>query len=142
MAYSVEGAFDAFYEKINLNGDYRDTANSRRDRLVSLLKKDFDVLDAFFRLDRYRGLPPFKGHSDLDIMVVLHFGKHIQNKTLSRFSKHCGTVAEYKTGIIRKNGQAVTLGYEIWPNVDIVPVSRSVNSAKQVTHYNAEHEHW
>jgi hypothetical protein len=30
----------------------------------------------------------------------------------------------------------VTLSYKTWPDVDIVPVSRSTNSAGDVTHYN------
>jgi hypothetical protein len=41
----------------------------------------------------------------------------------------------YKTNV-RKNGQAVTLHYESWPDVDIVPVSKTVNEDGSVNHYN------
>ncbi len=37
---------------------------------------------------------------------------------------------------VRKNGQAVTLYYESWPNVDIVPVWQSADYLGNVTHYN------
>jgi hypothetical protein len=42
-------------------------------------------------------------------------------------------LGEYRTGV-RKNGQAVTLHYETWPNVDIVPVPR-VGGGGVVTGY-------
>lgn len=38
--------------------------------------------------------------------------------------------------IVKKNGQAVTLYYTKWPNVDIVPASRVSNSDGTVDHYN------
>jgi len=44
-------------------------------------------------------------------------------------------LAEWRTGA-RKNGQAVTLNYTTWPNVDIVPVSRTVNDDGLILHYN------
>lgn len=135
MAYTVEAAFDAFYDKINLSGDHRETANKRRDRLVELLKKDFDVLDAFptGSIPRFTAL---KSRSDVDVMVVLHYGKHIKDKTpqqLLQAVRDC--LGDYETSV-RKNGQAVTLSYKTWPSVDIVPVSRTTNSTNAVTHYN------
>lgn len=39
-------------------------------------------------------------------------------------------LAQYRTNV-RCNGQAVTLYYKTWPNVDIVPVSRSENDASE-----------
>ena len=83
MAYTVDAAFDAFYEQINLSGDHRDTANARKERIVSLLKGDFEILDAFST----GSIPKFtalKGRADLDVMIVLHYGKHIKDKTHSK----------------------------------------------------------
>jgi len=40
MTYSVEGSFAEFYEKINLSGDHRATANARKDDIVKTLSKD------------------------------------------------------------------------------------------------------
>jgi Second Messenger Oligonucleotide or Dinucleotide Synthetase domain len=135
MAYTVEASFSDFYEGINLPGDHRETANARRDRIVDLLKKDFEILEAFGT----GSIPKFtalKGRADLDIMVALHFSKHIKDKAPSTVLQNVrDSLSDYRTDV-RKNGQAVTLYYETWPNVDIVPVSRSVNDAKQVTHYN------
>ena len=135
MANTVDAAFDAFYEQINLSGDHRDTANVRKERIVSLLKGDFDILDAFST----GSIPKFtalKGRADLDVMIVLHYGKHIKDKTPSQVLDGIrACLSEYRTNV-RKNGQAVTLYYDTWPNVDIVPVSRTTNADGSVSHYN------
>ena len=135
MPYTVDVSFDKFYDAINLDGDHRETANSRKDRIVQLLNNDFEILEAFST----GSIPKFtalKNMSDLDVMVILHYGKHIKDKTPSEVLEAVRKpLAKYKTGV-RRNGQAVTLFYDSWPNVDIVPVSRSVDNANNVTHYN------
>ena len=135
MAYTVEMSFDKFYEAINLDGDHREIANKRRERVASLLSKHFEVLDTFAT----GSIPKFtalKDHADLDVMVVLHYGKHIKGKIPEQVLQSVrDALAEYRSNV-RKNGQAVTLYYDSWPNVDIVPVSRSVNDKGEVTHYN------
>jgi hypothetical protein len=144
MAYTVEASFSDFYDQINLTGDHREIANARRDRIVELLKNDFDILEAFGT----GSIPKFtalKGRADLDIMVALHFSKHIKDKAPATVLQNVrNALSQYRTDV-RKNGQAVTLYYESWPSVDIVPVSRSVNDAKEVTHYsvpNANNGTW
>jgi hypothetical protein len=135
MAYTVDAAFNTFYEQINLSGDHRETANKRRDWIVEQLKKKFEVLDSFGT----GSIPKFtalKGHADLDVMVVLHYGKHIKDKLPSTVLQNVrDALAGYRTGV-RSNGQAVTLGYDTWPNVDIVPVSRTDDANGNVTQYN------
>ena len=77
-----------------------------------------------------------KSHADLDIMVVLHYGKHIKGKKPSQvLTAVQKALSEYRTGV-RRNGQAVTLYYKSWPNVDVVPVSRVDNNDGTVSHYN------
>ena len=44
-------------------------------------------------------------------------------------------LGNYRTNV-RKNGQAVTLHYETWPNVDIVPASRTADANGVVTYFN------
>jgi hypothetical protein len=44
-------------------------------------------------------------------------------------------LGEYRTNV-RKNGQAVTLYYNTWPDVDIVPVYRTTNDDGTVRYYN------
>ena len=135
MAHNVAGSFEAFYEQINLSGDHRDTANARKDRIISLLKNDFEILDAFST----GSIPKFtalKNRADLDVLVVLHFGKHVKDKSPTEVLESIRKpLSQYRTNV-RKNGQAVTLGYDSWPNVDIVPVSRTPNSDGSVSHYN------
>lgn len=135
MAYTVLTAFDVFYDTINLAGDHREVANARKDRVVSLLSNHFEILDAFGTgsIPRFTAL---KADSDLDVMVVLHYGKHIQNRTPTDVLQNVRDALSEHRNQVRKNGQAVTLYYNTWPNVDIVPVSRSIDSSGNVTHYN------
>lgn len=135
MPYTVEGSFDAFYANINLGGDHRETANKRRDDIVSTLGKTFSIVEAFSSgsIPKYTAL---KNHADLDVIVALHHGKHIEGKTPTQVLQTVrDALAEWRTGA-RKNGQAVTLYYKTWPNVDIVPVSRVVNDDGSVAYYN------
>lgn len=135
MPYTVAISFDNFYQNINLSGDHRDTANRRKDDIVSKLEKDLDVLDAFASgsIPRYTAL---KEHADLDVIVALHYAKHIKDKKPSQVLQEVRDVlAEYRTNV-RKNGQAVTLYYKTWPNVDIVPCSRVVDDNGNVISYS------
>lgn len=135
MPYTVAVSFDRFYENINLAGDHREKANTRRDDIVATLSKSFDILDAFSTgsIPKYTAL---KQHADLDVMVVLHYGKHIKGKTPTQVLQSIrDALAEWRTGV-RRNGQAVTLHYQTWPNVDVVPVSKTTNQDGEVLHYN------
>ncbi|MDA9542275.1 hypothetical protein ACM41_39905 [Bradyrhizobium sp. CCBAU 21362] len=144
MAYTVEASFNAFYEEINLSGDHRDTANKRRDRIVDLLKNDFTILEAYSAgsIPKYTAL---RGHADLDVIVALHYGKHVKDKLPSVVLQNVrDSLSAYRTGV-RSNGQAVTLYYDTWPSVDIVPVSRVTDNNGTVTHCevpNSRTESW
>jgi len=135
MPYTVEVSFDQFYANINLSGDHRGTANARRDDIVATLGRTFEIVEAFST----GSIPKFtalKQHADLDVMVALHYGKHIKDKTPTQVLQSVReALAEWRTGV-RRNGQAVTLHYKTWPTVDIVPVSRVVNDEGTVSHYN------
>lgn len=135
MPYTAPVSFDRFVENISLTGDHRDTASSRRKRIVSLLENAFTILDSFpsGSIPRETAL---KGHADLDVIVVLHWQKHIKNKSPEKLLQEVrDALGEYRTNV-RKNGQAVTLYYESWPNVDIVPVSKTTNKDGTINHYN------
>jgi Second Messenger Oligonucleotide or Dinucleotide Synthetase domain len=127
MAYTVATSFNRFLENINITGDHRETCNARRDRIVSLLGNHFIILEAFAS----GSIPKqtaVRGYADLDVIVALNYGKHIDGKLPSQVLQSVrDALGEYRTGV-RKNGQAVTLYYETWPNVDIVPVSRVANN--------------
>ena len=134
MAYTVPYSFDLFLGNINLPGSHHAIAAARRERIVSLLCKGFEILDAFATgsISNYTAI---KGHADLDIMVVLHWSKHIKERKPSEVLGDVqGHLSEFRTG--RRNGQAVTLYYESWPNVDVVPVSRTTNGDGSVSHYS------
>lgn len=134
MAYTVAASFTQFHDNINLAGDHRQIANTRRDDIVATLSKSFEILEAFSTgsIPKYTALAQ---HADLDVMVVLHYTKHIKNKTPTQVLASVRDVlAEWRTGA-RRNGQAVTLYYKTWPNVDIVPVARFVDDNGNVVHY-------
>jgi len=135
MAYTVDAAFNQFYDAINLSGDHRGTANTRKDHLVGLLKNSFNIVDAFGSgsITRFTAL---KDHADLDVMVVLHYSKHVQGKQPTAVLQSVrDALGEYRSQV-RKNGQAVTLPYTTWPNVDIVPVYYTHDHTGNITHYN------
>lgn len=144
MPYTVAASFEKFRANIELKSTYREIAQKRRERLISLLEKDFEILETFSTgsVPRFTAV---KNHADLDIILVLHFGKHIKDKKPSQVLQDVRNVlAKYKTGV-RKNGQAITLHYDTWPNVDIVPVSVTYNANGTVDHYNvpdANREKW
>lgn len=135
MPYTVSASFDAFHANINLSGDHRQIANTRRDDVVDTLSKKFEIVESFATgsIPKYTAL---KEQADLDVMVALHYGKHIKDKTPTQVLQDVRDgLAEWRTGA-RKNGQAVTLYYRTWPNVDVVPVSRVVNDDGTISHYN------
>ncbi len=121
MAFTVDAAFNTFFDTINLSGNHRDTANSRREHLIGLLGNSFSIVDSF----SMGSIPKFtalSGHADLDIMLVLNYEKYVRGKTPVQVIQSIrDALAQYKTNV-RKNGQAVTLYYQTWPNVDVVPV--------------------
>jgi hypothetical protein len=135
MPTSVAAAFAQFYENINLDGDYRAMANTRRDDIIKKLSKDFEIIESFSTgsIPKYTAL---KGSADLDVMVALHFTKHIKNRTPTQVLQAVrNSLAAWKTGT-RRNGQAITLHYNSFPDVDIVPASRVIDAQGRVTHYN------
>jgi hypothetical protein len=135
MPYTVPAAFDKFVAKISLSEDNTETATARRDRIVSLLQNDFTILEAFATGSVPRGTG-IRGYTDLDVIVALHYTKHIKDKKPSQVLQAVRTsLAAYRTDL-RRNGQAVTLTYDTWPNVDIVPVSRYADDAGTITHFN------
>jgi hypothetical protein len=135
MPYTAEVAFDQFYEEINLTGDFRSVATGRRENVVGALDKTLTIVDSFSTgsIPRYTAL---KGAADLDLMVVLHYTKHVAGKTPTELLQSIRDVLGlWKTGA-RRNGQAVTLYYSTWPNVDIVPVSFTPKADGSVDFYN------
>ena len=107
MAQTVQAAFNQFFDEINLSGDHRTIANARRDHLIELLGNKFHVIEAF----PSRSIPKYTAlheQADLDIMLVLHYGKHVEGKTPGQVLKAVRDSISYKT-TVRRNGQAVTL---------------------------------
>lgn len=134
MPYTVPASFDRFSENISLSGDHKETATKRKDRLVSLLSNTFTIVEAFETGSIPRGTA-LKTKADLDVMVVLHYGKHLKGKTCEQVLQDVrDALGEYRTNV-RKNGQAVTLYYDSWPNVDVVPAAVVYNDNQSVNRY-------
>ena len=135
MPYTVPVSFDKFLENISLTGDHNETATARKDRIVSLLQNAFTILDAFPTGSISNGTA-LRAQADLDVMVVLHWSKHVEGKNPEQVLQGVrDALGDYRTNV-RKNGQAVTLYYDSWPNVDVVPVSRCRNDDGTINYYS------
>jgi Second Messenger Oligonucleotide or Dinucleotide Synthetase domain len=136
MAWTTEGAFDAFYGEINLPGDHHVVANTRRDWVLQRLRNNgLNVLEtvAFGSIPRFTAL---KEHADVDVMAVLHFADHIKDRLPSQVLMATkAALGTGQAGTGRRNGQAVTVSFQSWPNIDVVPASRLVDSNGAVTGY-------
>lgn len=136
LSWTTEGAFREFFLAINLPGDHRTIANNRKDWIVGRLRNGgLNVLDAFTMgsIPRYTAL---RDHADLDVMVVLHFTEHIKGRTPAQVLSTVKSSLGSGAGNVRRNGQAVTMKFVSWPNVDVVPASREVDEARVVTGYS------
>ena len=144
MPFTLPIAFDQFLENISLKGSHTATAESRRDRLVTLLGNAFTILDTIPTGSIIHDTA-LRGHADLDIIVVFHYGRHVQGKTPEQLLEDVREALAGKSTMVKKNGQAVTLYYSTWPNVDIVPASRVDNADGTVNHYSIPdmtHNRW
>lgn len=134
MATSVQQAFREFASNLEPRAYSREGAAARREHLLGLLRQHFDVLKAFESgsLIRYTAV---RDYADLDIMAVLHHSKHIKGKTPTQVLNAVATPLRDYVPRVRRNGQAITLHYKTWPNVDLVPVYYSGTSLEKVDHY-------
>lgn len=134
-ALFVPAAFTQFFAKINLPGDHRATANTRQSAIINLLRRDFMVVEAFTSgsIPRYTAL---KGYADLDLMVALHYGLHIQPRTPTQLlSVVQQSLSPHYRTTTRTNGQAVTLHFATWPKVDVVPAAQVIDARGHVVEY-------
>jgi hypothetical protein len=121
-------SFDKFIENISVSGNQSETASSRSKSIVNLLDKEFSILEAFPLGSLVSGTS-LKGYADADVMLVLHYGNHIDGNTPTQVLQAVrDKLSEYNTRMAKKNGQAVTLFFKTWPNVDIVPACRVTNN--------------
>lgn len=141
MAWTTEDAFSRFYDAINLSGDFRDIANRRRDWVLQRLQSNgLNVLEAIpiGSIPRFTAL---KEHADVDVMAVLHFGQHIENRRPSQVLQTVrDALRSGAAGSLRRDGQAVTVSFTSWPNIDVVPTAR-VTDAGQITGYEIPDMH-
>lgn len=136
MPLTAPVAFARFIRSISLAGDQASVAETRRARIVELLGGSFQILESFPTGSMMRGTA-LQGRSDLDVFVVLHFGKHVKGKSPRQLLENVrDALSNYNNRLTKKNGQAVTLYFTSAPNVDVVPVSRTANAQGVVTHYN------
>ena len=142
VPYHVDTGFHDFHDRINLPGNHRETANARKDWIASKLKPVYNILDTFTlgSIPKYTAL---REHADLDVMVVLHFGEHIEGKTPAEVLDDLRIMLGAGPGSVRRNGQAVTMRFKSWPNVDVVPASvrYADQEAKKVDYYSIPDMH-
>jgi hypothetical protein len=125
MAWTTEGAFGDFYGEINLPGDHHGIANVLRDWVLQRLRNNgMRVLEAvpFGSIPRFTALTE---HADVDVLAVLHYTKHIEDRKRSEVLLNVKNMrGTGQAGKGRRNGQAVTVTFQSWPNIDVVPASR------------------
>lgn len=144
MAWTVDVAFKQFHDAINLAGDHRSAANVRKEWLAARLGSSFTVLEsfAFGSIPKYTALSEY---ADLDILVALHYGRHIKDRKPSLVLADVKNALGTSAGATRRNGQAVTVRFSSWPNVDVVPAARVVDDDGNLTGYSipdANQETW
>ena len=141
MVWTTADAFSRFYGAINLSGDFRDIENTRRDWVLQRLQRNgLTVLEAIpiGSIPRFTAL---REHADVDVMAVLHFGMHIENRRPSQVLQTVrDALGSGNAGTLRRDGQAVTVSFTSWPNIDVVPTSRLVHDG-QVTGYQIPDMH-
>jgi hypothetical protein len=120
MAKTVAAAFQEFRQKIEPPAYDRAAAIARRDRLFSVLSKRFEIIAAFpsGSIPRYTAV---KAHSDLDILMVLHWTKHVDGRTPAAVLRSVRVPLALYHPAVRRDGQALTINYGSWPKVDVVP---------------------
>lgn len=102
MPYTVPVSFDKFIENISVSGNQSETANSRSQSIVNLLDKDFSILEAFPLGSLVSGTS-LKGYADADVMLVLHFGNHIDGKSPTQVLQAVrDKLSEYNTRMAKK----------------------------------------
>ncbi|WP_406355394.1 SMODS domain-containing nucleotidyltransferase [Streptomyces sp. NBC_00658] len=135
MVWTVPYAFNQFYADINLPGDHRALANTRKDWILRRIGTSLNILNSFpmGSIPRFTAL---KNHADLDVILVLHFGQHVKDKKPSVVLSDVKSALGSGAGSVRRNGQAVTMKFASWPDVDVVPASRVTNDDGTISHYN------
>ncbi|PSW81086.1 nucleotidyltransferase domain-containing protein [Photobacterium angustum] len=124
MPYTIPVSFDKFIEKISVTGNQAEIAESRCKSIVSMLDKELNILEAFPFGSLVSGTS-LCGFADADVMLVLHYGDHAENNSPTEFLQSVrDKLSRYNTRMAKKNGQAITLYFKTWPNVDIVPAYR------------------
>lgn len=134
MPFLVDTAFRQYHDAIKLSRDHHLIANKRRDWLASRLGASMTLLDtkSIGSVPRYTALA---GHADLDFLAVLHWGDHIKDRSPATVLNNVKTALGENAKSIRRNGQAVTVTFESWPSIDVVPASKNTNSDGTVNHY-------
>lgn len=134
MAWTVDKAFSEYHDAIKLSGEHRTTANARRNWIVSQLSGRLTVMEAFAMgsIPKYTAL---SGYADVDVLVALHYTQHIKDRKPSAVLSTLKAALGPGAGAVRRNGQAVTVRFQSWPDVDVVPASQVVDESGQVVEY-------
>jgi hypothetical protein len=137
-AHTLWSAFDQFVDRISVARIGADVLRSRPRGVIDFLQNSgFTIVNHFPSGSLSRGTA-IRRHSDLDLMVVLHRRRHVDGKSPSELLHDAhAALAGYRqaTAQVRENGQAVTISYGSWPNVDLVPVY-AAQDAHGLLYYN------
>ncbi len=128
--YTVSAAIERFLGRITLTDAKVETAARRAATIQNLAQRRLNVLEVFPTGSLVRGTA-LRGQSDLDVFLVLHHGEHARDRTPTEFLNEVRVaLSGYNARLVRRNGQAVSLYFQTWPNVDVVPAVRVVDEGR------------
>ncbi len=125
MTPAVESAFGTFIGRITASPDAVRLGQTRAERIVNLLKPRFAVQDTYHTGSLFRGTA-LPNVSDADVIVALETSYDTTPRgMMEEVQKHLSPL--HRGTQVRKDGQALTLHFETWPNVDLVVARKRPN---------------
>jgi hypothetical protein len=134
VATTAELGFFELDEELALPDAHEEAAQERCDHLIDLLSDEFSIVEAYPTGSIPRGTA-IRGHADIDIIVVLEDWEWRGDKPSQILQRVRDHLAQYKDAQIRKNGQAVTMYYDGWPQVDVVPAGNEYEGFSSESDY-------
>lgn len=121
MALTLEDALIEFIGRITPSPQAINDAITRADYAVGLLQRGFRTGEVYRGGSAFRGTA-LSGISDADVIVKVDIGsggEPSSSAVMEAVQQHLSPL--HRGTQAREDGQAITLHYNTWPNVDVVP---------------------
>ncbi len=115
----------------------RSVAEDRRNNVAKILSGRLTTRQIIATGSMTRGTG-LSGYADVDVIAVLDQRHCVNRSPTSLLQEVRDTMATYNAKVIKKNGQAVTLYFSTWPNVDLVPAQDFGGTGVKIPDMNTE----